>query len=84
MDWGDKFDPTQVRLLYLFSGKSKGHQSFEVQAQARGHLAECHDNTREPPTNLESDLEWAAIDQEIDNEGYDGLLASPPCRTFST
>ena len=83
VDWGDKFDPTQLRLLYLFSGKSKGHHSFEAQAQARGHLAECHDNTREPPTNLESDLEWAAIDQEIDNEGYDGLSASPHCRTFS-
>ena len=69
MDWGDKFDPTQLRLLYLFSGKSKGHHSFEAQAQARGHLAECHDNTREPPTNLQSDLERAAIDEEIDNDG---------------
>ena len=28
-------------------------------------------------------MQWAAIDQEIDNEGYDGVLASPPCRTCS-
>lgn len=74
---------SQVRICYLFAGKSR-EESLDEYVKLCGGLCDAIDIERDATFHdmLESS-NWDCLQQALNDDHYKGFFASPPCSTFS-
>ena len=71
------------RILHLFSGPSDRPDSFANAVRALGSCCTEFDIVNCDEQNLVNDAVWQRVISDIRAGVYDGMLAGPPCNTYT-
>ena len=70
-------------ILHLFSGPCNRTDGFAAFALRRGYTCKEFDIENGQQFDLTSDIVWANVMSDIRTGKYVGMLAGPPCNTYS-
>ena len=82
-DGSRRFHNSPRTVLHLFSGPADRQDGFGAALQTLGFACDEFDLVNGESQNLTSDSVWTKILHDIEAGKYDGMLAGPPCNTFT-